>query len=334
MLIEPTQVGKREDLRDIISVVDAKKYPVTSMAQKTEAPHNTLIEWQMDNYPAPAFAGVLDGSDVTSTDWENLSAGRARAQGRVQMFRRAPRVSLMAQNVSNVAGIGERGEMARAIAKGIEMVKRDMECAFCSDHDSQAQAGATPYWTRGLGTWISNAAQADLPVAAAYRTPLASIDATASASVTEDIVNAVLQSVWDQTGEDKTFQLVCGRVLRAKFSKFTMYQMASTNVMAAIKTMTQSAAERKITATIDVYEGDFGTIELMPSPWLAADGAAAVQRVRGYLLDLDLIKISYHTPPTRQALPDNGGGPLEMIYAIAALIVLNPLGLGKFNALT
>jgi Family of unknown function (DUF5309) len=329
-LIEPNQVGKREDLRDIMSVVDAKKYPVTSMAPKGMAPKNSLVEWLMDNYPAPAFDGVLDGDDVTA--YENMASGRARAQARVQLFRRAPMVSLMAQEVSDVAAVGQRQEMAKAITKSIEMLKRDMECAFCSDHESQAQAGALPYLTRGLGKWIQNGAQTDLPVNSSYRTPTASIDTTATTSVTELIVNGVVQSVWDQTGEDKTFQLVCGRVLRSRFSTFTQYQTASTNVMAAMRMFTEEAAKRKITSTIDVLEGDFGTIELMPTHWNANESAAAVQRARGYLLDMDLLQILYHTPPQRKPLPDLGGGPREMVYAIASMIVKNPLGLGKFAA--
>jgi hypothetical protein len=331
LLLETAQVGKREDLRDIMSVVDAKKYPVTSMAPKGAAPNNTLFEWLVDNYPSPSFAGVMDGTDVTT--YENMMAGRARLQGRIQIFMHAPMVSLLAQEVSDVAAIGKRQEMAKSIVKAIEMLKRDMECAFCSDVDSQAQSGgATPYRTRGLGVWIQNGAQTDLPVSASYRTPTASIDATATASFTEVILNGVMQSVWDQTGTDGTFQLVCGRTLRTKISSFTQYQTAATNVMAAIKTFTQNANERKITATIDVYEGDFGTIELFPTAWNANDQAAAVQRARGYLLEMDLLQLIYHTMPQRKPLPDLGGGPRELVYAIAGLAVLNPLGLGKFAA--
>ena len=37
-LVERNQVGKREDLADIISIVDAKKTPFTSMVKKGSAP--------------------------------------------------------------------------------------------------------------------------------------------------------------------------------------------------------------------------------------------------------------------------------------------------------
>lgn len=329
-LLETAQVGKREDLRDIISVVDAKKYPIISMTKKMMAPKNTLVEWQVDGYPDPSFDGVLDGEDVSTH--ENMAEDRARLGTRIQIFRRSPMVSLLAEDVSVVAG-APKGDMARSIAKSIEMLKRDMECAAGSDRESQAQAGLNPYRTRGLGKWIQATAQTDLPVAALYLTPAASIDTTATASLTEALVNGVVASIWDQTGEDKTYQLICGRALRARFSTFAQVQFGSTNVASAIRTLTQSANERKLTNTIDVLEGDFGTIELIPSHWLANDTATvAVRRARGYLLDMELVSLAYHTPLVSRPLDDNGGGPRHLLYSIAAVCVTNPLGLGKFAA--
>jgi hypothetical protein len=327
--IEPTQVGKREDLRDIISNVDAKKYPLTSMAKKVMAPKNMLVEWQVDSYPSPSYDGVLDGEDVTTH--ENMAEDRTRLGTRAQKFRRSPMVSDMAENVSVVAGL-PKGEMAKAIAKSIEMIKRDIECAFCGDRESQAQAGLNPYRTRGLGKWIQATAQSDLPVGALYLTPAASIDTTATASLTEALVNGVLASIWDQTGDDKTYQLLCGRTLKAKFSSFTQTQFGSTNVAASIRVFNATLAEKKIVATIDVYEGDFGTLELMLTAWNANESAVAVQRARGYVLDMELVSLAYHTPLNSRPLPDMGGGPRQLLEAIAALCVTNPLGLGKFAA--
>lgn len=319
-------------MRDIISVVDAKKYPFTSMARKGAAPKNTLVEWQVDSMPDPSFDGVLDGEDVQSH--ENMAEDRERLQTRVQIFRRSPMVSLLAEEVSTVAGIAPKGEMAKAIAKSIEALKRDMECAFCSDHDSQAQVKASgkPYLTRGLGSWISSTPQTDLPVSASYLTPAESIDSTATGSLTETHVNDVVQSIWDETGADKTYTFLTGRSLRRRISSFTELETGSTNVMARIRTTNQDAESRTLTNTIDILEGDFGSLEIVPSHFLARDNDdKAVQRARGYVLDFDLVEILYHTAPKRKPLQDGGGGPRELIYAIAALAVYNPLGLGKLN---
>jgi Family of unknown function (DUF5309) len=331
-LQEIYQVGKREDLRDIISLIDAKKYPLTTLADKgMGSPQNTLVEWQVDSYPAAAFDGHLETEDVVAH--EDMAAQRKRLQTRIQIFQRSPMVGRLAEEVSNVAGIGKNGEMARSIRKSMEMIKRDIESAFGSDRESQAESGLSPYRGRGLGVWIQNGAQSDLPVDASYRTPAASINTTATATLTEADVNAVLASIWDQTGEDVIYQLIAGRSLRSKFSTFTQTQFGSTNVASAIRTLSQSAEAKKLTATIDVYEGDFGTIELIPSAFNAADNASTgVQRARGYLVRQDNIHLMYAVPLRRHPLPDLGGGPRELLWCAAAFCVQNPLGLGKFAA--
>ena len=167
--MEVAQVGKREDLRDIISLIDARKCPLTTMSNKGMGnPSNTLIEWQVDAYPTPSFAGFLETEDVNSH--EDMAALRARLKTRIQIFQRSPMVGRLAER-SDVAGIGKNGEMARAITKSFEMLKRDVESAFGSDHESQVESGLSPYLTRGLGKWIQSSAQTDLPVDSNYLTP-------------------------------------------------------------------------------------------------------------------------------------------------------------------
>lgn len=326
-LIEPNQVGKREDLADIIAVVDAKSTPVMSMARKGRDAGNTLVEWQADAYEDPATDGVLDGADVSN--FQNKAANRAKLQGRVQKLWRNPKVSDFSENVSNVAGV--KSEMARSISKSIVELKRDIEATICSDNDSQQQSGSDPYKTRGLGKWIQNGAQTDLPVPTAFRTPTASIDSTAMASLTETIVNNVLESIWDETGKIGSYMLPCGSKLKRAFTGFANYvpDKASNGT---IRTFESGGADRKkLVNTIDVYEGDFGTVELHPSHFLA-NGTTDAPTRRGYVLDMSLVEVKYNRTPRFKPLEDQGGGPRGIIDAIICLCVHNPLGLGKFAA--
>src|SRR5258705_3652703 len=163
-LLEINQVGKREDFADVIAMIDYKNTPFSSMCPKGSEPVNTIYDWQMDAYDDPLLGGVIDGKDVVDTDYVNPAARRAKAHGRIQKFRKAFMVSDMAQNVSDVAGVGRRGEMQRAIKKSIVELKRSMEATFCSDQVSQADDGSTKaYLTRAAGSWVSNAVGADLP---------------------------------------------------------------------------------------------------------------------------------------------------------------------------
>ena len=208
-----------------------------------------------------------------------------------------------------------------------------MEAAFCSDQEGVEQSGATPYKTRGLGKWIQHGAQADLPVNAAYRTPAGSINATATASLTENNIQDMLQSLYEQTGKSNTFSLICGPVLKRQFTSFTRTQFASTNVASAIRVLNQKD-ENKIVSTVDIFEGDFGTLELIPSLFLAQDAtgasASAVKNGRGYVLDMDMVELRYNRKPRYQELEDRGGGSRGIVDAICALCVKSPLALGKF----
>ena len=82
---------------------------------------------------------------------------------------------------------------------------------------------------------------------------------------------------------------------------------------------------------MDIFEGDFGTLELIPSLFLAMDASSAEQLSRGYVLDMDMIELRYNRKPRYQELEDRGGGPRGIVDAICALCVKSPLGLGKFD---
>jgi hypothetical protein len=328
-----SQTGIRQDLSDLIAVVDAKTCPVISMAKKGAEPINPLTQWQADAFNAATVpAGVLSNTDVSSSDFVDNAANRVLLSARIQKFREVPSVDDLAQHVSEVAGIGKKKEMARAVSKSLEQMKRSMEAAFCSDQEGVEQSGATPYKTRGLGKWIQNGAQSDLPVNSAYRTPIASINTTVTASLTENNIQDMLQSLYEQTGKSQTYSLVCGPALKRQFTSFTRTQFASTNVASAIRVLNQKD-ESRLVSSVDIFEGDFGTLELIPSLFLAKDAtvnAAAVQNGRGYVLDMDMVELRYNRKPRFQELEDRGGGPRGIVDAICALCVKSPLALGKF----
>jgi hypothetical protein len=328
-LVHPA-TGLREDLADVISVIDQKNTPVTSRIKAgSDLTNGSVFSWQADSYNDPSFDGVLTNADVTSFD--DPAKNRVLLSGRAQKFRRSIKVDDFAQNVDNIAGVGKKKEMARGVSRALIELKRDMESAFCSSNDSQEQSGTNPYKTRGLGSWISNSAQTDLPVPASFRTPSASINTTATSSLTESDVAAVLQSVYEQTGTIDTMDLVTGPNLKKRFSEFTRYSSGS-NTALSTRQYTASLNDRTVISTVDTYIGDFGTINLVPTLFNAKDAAAAVQSARGYLLNMDMLESRYGRRPRFQELEDQGGGPRGLVDAIAALVCWNPKGLGEFAA--
>ena len=126
-LTEINQIGKREDLRDFISIVDMKEKPLLGILPQLESPGNMLISWQADKYSDPSNAGVPDGQDVDN--FENAAADRALLSVYAQKVRRTAMVGDIAENVSNVAG-AKAGELARALEKQQEVLQRDKTLAF------------------------------------------------------------------------------------------------------------------------------------------------------------------------------------------------------------
>jgi hypothetical protein len=327
-LFERSQVGKREDLADYISLVDAKDTPIVSMAPKGNKPGNTLLQWQADNMPAAVTTGSVDGVDVSA--YENLNSGRAIISNYVQVFQRAIRVSPLAVDVSVVAGL--RDELAGMVAKGIKLLKRDMEATVSSNNDAQADNGTDPYLTKALGTFISTSGGSTLQVPSAFRTPSASIATTATASLTETNIQAVLTSIYGQTGQFKEYDGVVGTNLKRAFSNLLFTTSLSTTSTVgvtgaggtAIRTFSRDANSDAYIASVDIFEGDFGRIKLHPSLFMPdADN--------GYVLDMELLELRYTNLPEVTELPDAGGGPARLIKAVAGLVVKNPLGLGKFD---
>lgn len=320
---EITQVGKREDLADIISVVDAKKTVLTTMISKGKRPTNTKFAWQADSYASAQTTGVVDGADVTS--YEDAAASRARLENHVQLFRREPMVTIMAEEVSTVAGINDADpngvagatEFARAKAKKTIELKRDIEKTFLSDNEAQQDTGSVPYMTRGLGKFIQNSAQSYLPVPAAYRTPANSIYSGAIASFTEETLRGLLQSRWEQVGTpDANLVGIVGSDVKNKITDFTRYSptvTSFTNVR-----LFEPTDNRKVESIVDIYTGDYGTVELLLSSFLPDNN-------RGYILDMAYLEMRTHTMPRVKPLPDLGGGPRCLIEAIVGLCVKNPL---------
>jgi len=322
---ERSQVGKREDLADAIYNIDAKDYPMLSALPKGKKPTNTKMGWQADSYAAPNTDGVVDGADVST--YEDAAENRARLENYVQKIRRTPMVTEMAEDVSDVAGLAS--EMAGAIAKKTIECKRDVESIIGSDNETQADNGTVPYKTRGLGKWILSSAQALLPVDSDFRTPAASIDATALASVTREVVNNVMKSQYAQTGKRNTFMLVCGTSLKARFTAMVGYQPTVNNYTAILRT--NRGDENRYVDNIESFTGDFGTYDLVLSNWLNVSAGVADAR-RGYAIDTMMTELRFNKQWQYKALPDLDGGPRGVISAIFGLVVKNPLGLAKFAA--
>lgn len=327
-LMEPTQVGKREDLANIMVLLDAHETPVSSIIKKGTEPANTLFSWPVDDLDKPNTAGVPEGRDADT--FVDPGANRELLSGRVMKQWRNPWVGDIAGTVSDVAGAGKGQEYPRAVVKALKELKRDQEAVLCSGNDSVPMGTVTAGVTRGLKVWIQAGEQGDLPVPARYRTPAASISTAATASLTEANVQAVLASIWSKTGKTKRLVGVVGSTLKRRFTSFSQY-MPTVGSNTVVRSYSHGGESRKLVASVDLFVGDFGTIELIPSVFVGVDGAGAGRDDEGLLLDPDYLEIRYKRLPRHMPLQDAGGGKRGIVDQIYGLVVTQPQAHGKFQ---
>ena len=333
LLLERSQVGKREDLADFLAIADMKNTPLISQAAKGSKLCNSLFEWVAEGYRNPTVAAHVDGDDLVIGDHNNHSDSRKLLQSRVHFFLEPFGVSYLAQDLSDPAGVGKKKEFAHNAAKALTVIKRAMEAVACGDNESQADNGTVGHEMRSLGKYIQNGAQSDLPIDASFRTPADQIYSgtwTNFVADPETKLNNILEARYNATGETPVLTCLAGSQLRRQFSLMANYDPGVTTTKASLRTFNQDANGKKIVNTIDIYQGDFGTVEIMPTVWNAYDsGDADTQQRRGYILDMEGIELRYNQMPEMVELEDKGGGQRGFWRTVAGLCVKNPLQQAK-----
>ena len=311
--------GNREDLTSIISVLEPESTPFVSMMKKANAT-GTFVEWQADKLSTPNFDGVNEGEDVSS--FKNQAEDRTRLGNYVQKFRDTFQVSDI-QELVDTAGVAS--EFANAESKAVRNVKRSIESAFCSAQDRQAEAGSgTPYKTRGLLKWLGSGGQpSDLP--AAYQC----VASDTTGTQTEATFNSVLQELYQANGmPGGQLTLIAGPSLKQEISNFSRQASATNNTYV----VNQDAESRKITLTVNLYEGDFGNVSIVPSLFVnRTSGSDTVDADAGLLVDPEYVGMHSLKAESATELEDQGGGRRGFVDVIAGLACYAPKAHGFFN---
>jgi hypothetical protein len=311
--------GNREDLTDIISMLEPESTPLVSMMKKAKAT-GTFVEWQADKLASPEFNGVSEGLDVQS--FKNQAEDRARLGNYIQKFRDMFMTSDI-QELVNTAGISS--EFARAESHAVRNVKRSIESAFCSSQDRQAEAGSgTPYKTRGMFKWLGVGGQpSDIP------SDYVNVANDTTGTQTEATFNSVLQELYQANGmPGGQLTLLAGPSLKQEISNFSRQASATNNTYV----VNQDAESRKITLTVNLYEGDFGNVAILPTLWnLRTSGSDTVDADAGLLIDPEYVGMHSLKAESATELEDQGGGRRGFVDVIAGLACYSPKAHGYFN---
>jgi hypothetical protein len=335
MLTYPNVVGNQEDWANYISNVDMRETPFMEWLPTGDKPVNVLHQYQADKYASPRINAHVDGQPWTG--FNSAADNRGVLKAYIQWFDNTTSVSKLSEDVSNAAGVGAAGELARDIKKRLKEMGRDMEVAFLGDQPAREGTSVQGYLTRGAGDWIKSSAQTVLPVPSNFLTASASIDATASASLTEDIHRNILESIWNETGTNEPIVLWAGPKLKRAFTGFQFLLPSSTSTQSTGVVTNQDAGDKTIIRTVNRYIGDFQEVEVRASSWIAQgtstpsiQSGTAVQNFRGYYLHKSKWELRWNQKPNVYRPEFKGGGYEAAMDAIVMLTCKNPRGEGKY----
>jgi hypothetical protein len=326
-IYEKDQVGKREDLADILSCVVAEETPFTSMLSKEGKPSNKIMNYQAKRYPNRAFAGVMDGEDVSTY---NEQAPRAVLTAVCQKFVEPWMVSDFADEAV-VAGLpkGEKGEQKAAALINLKFAIEGklLSATECSVDDG----GSTPNVTRGAINWLSADAQAVYPVDSNFRTPTGCRFTSALSGLTEAAFQNLLAAAWTSRRGVSVLDGFVGITLKRVFDNWSSLTDAGASFATfPVRTFNQSAESKALVKVIDILKFSEATVRLHPSAYIAKDSSTGADTAytprSGLFLDMAMWKLAWTRKPRMVDLEDKGGGPRGFADAILGLKCFNPLG--------
>ena len=260
-----TTVGIREDLADIIYSISPTETPFMSGVAKTRAT-NTSHQWQTDALAAVAANAKVERATIT---YPTLSA-TTKETNYTQISTKAVQVSGTNDAVTSA---GRNNELAYQVAKSAKELKRDMETALLSNVASAAGDATTARTLGGVQTWIETNVDAGAGGSGAGN-GAARVDGTQRA-FTEDQLKSVLRACFNEGGNPN--MVMVGAFNKQKLSGFT-----------GGSTRFDQAEDRRLVTSIDVYESDFGTLQVAPNRFIrGANGTAAKIGQDALILEMD-----------------------------------------------
>ena len=293
-------VGNREDLSDVIYNIAPTDTPFLSGIPTTTA-IATKHEWQTDTLAAASASNFVEEGLDAATD---TAAATVRLDNRCCISDKVPRVT-GTQNAIMKAGRGD--ELAYQISKRAKELKRDMESIILANNVKVTEADNTPAETAGVPTWLtSNVNSADDATDSTGAGANARTDGTARA-FTEAQLKDVLRQCWDSGGDPD--MILAGSFAKQVMSTFT-----------GNATRQKDANDRKLVAAIDIYDSDFGELQVMPSRFQDQNYV--------FVLQMDMWAVAYLRPFQLNDLAKTGDSERKQLLVQYALEARNEAASG------
>ena len=324
MLLNANLVGQQQMWALFTTRTDQHERPLLKMIRPGGKPVNKLYNYQAKTFNAPTESNQPEGKDWTAF---GTPLRRVELKARVHRSDITGAVSVMAQDVHNVAGVDD--ELADDILDRMEEMQRSIECYIGSERAAYEDDGVTQDRTQGMGLWIQNPTTNQLyATPASVRPPAASIYTGTDANLNEGALRTLLQSQWKETGQTDTLSLILGESLKERIDSWSQRVLNVTdNTMT--RRSTRSEESKTLGYEVQTYRTVYGTVETHLSRWLEHPnfgGNVAKGKWRGFGIHPDRWALLWNTKPRVEKLSFQGGSYKYGAYAIWMLACWTPLG--------
>lgn len=321
--------SNREDLIDLITLTDPYEHPFITMVNKGTASltnHEWLTEGLTDGATATATGGTELG--VTYAEGAAFSAAglnnRTRLANLCEIFRKDVQVS-NTQRAVRPAGVQD--EYLHQVQVGLKELGRDIEITLFQGAAASAVGSSGVLRTmKPLQTWLSTNS---------FSVTSTAIGATGvgfsgtSWSIGEVAFNGCLERAYRQGGRvDTVFVNGASKRMISRFGVGTGPVSLGSAAPPSITQRSISASARTLVSSVDVYESDFGRVNIVLDRWVGqVSGGQGMDTVqpnnKAFFLQMDAWELAFLRPLKHVPLPPGGDAVRGMILTELTLVSYN-----------
>lgn len=297
-------IGIREDLTNIVALIDPQETPLFSNIGTAPAAKTTKHEWQVQTLAAAVKTNAqLEGDD-------NVSAAAAVARVRLS------NICTISKKIGSVTGTMGKVEVAgisneldnQKMLKGVEL-RRDMEVMLADNVAFQPGGTTTARQAAGLGGYITNsdsAAQAgvqNFTVGSGTGTLAWNVAGTTTRAINLTSLNGAVQNAYISGGKPNL--ALMSPKQKTNFSNMTL--QSSLGGATQVRYNMDSVKAGALIGTVDTWLSNFSQLEVAVDVQYASDsGTTNGLDNTIHLLDTRHLGVSYLRPMFTEDLAKTG----------------------------
>lgn len=242
-------VGNREDLSNVIYDISPTQTPFLSSIARVGATGKNH-EWQTDSLAtASGTNAVIEGEDASN----DAAVATVRLGNYTQLSDKTPAVT-SAQRAVDSAGRGD--ELDYQIMKRAKELKNDMETAIMANKAKVAGSTSVARQCAGVESFLATNVDAGVGGSGATGDGSDTLTPGTLRALAESQLKSVLASCWDEGGDPDTIYV-------GSFNKQAMSGFVGGGTSGPAQ-RTVDGNSKSVTAAIDIYVSDFGSLKVVP----------------------------------------------------------------------